>query len=147
MRFLLLIVLIVLLVPAIPIVLVLYLVFEVSIVAGVGVARVVLLLPGIAVDAVTFVIGFLSFEPSLFLRHAAYWKRERPGHDSRRHYCQKFLHISSMSQTVYENSNHTAVRVTVQPRVDSIPYVDPEQLHREADSDEAALLSEDRSVS
>ena len=64
-------VLIVPLVPSIPIVLVFYLVFEVSIIAGAGVTRVVLLFPGIPVDAVPFAIGFPCFEPRLLLRHAA----------------------------------------------------------------------------
>ena len=74
------VVLIVLLVPAIAIVLVVYLVFEVSIVARTGIARVVLLFSGIAGEAVTLVVGFLSFEPRLILRHAAYGKCERPNH-------------------------------------------------------------------
>lgn len=82
-----LVVFIVLLVPTIPIVLIVYLVFEVSIVAGVGVTRVVLLFPLIAIDAVTFHVGYLSFEPRRILRHAVYWKSERPGHNGHRHYC------------------------------------------------------------
>jgi len=62
------IVAIVLLVPAIPVVLVLDLVFEVSIVAGGGVTRVVLLLPGITVDSICLAVDFMSFEPRLLLR-------------------------------------------------------------------------------
>jgi len=88
-----LVVLVVLLVAAITIVLVFDLILEISIVASASVSRVVLLFPGIAVDAIAFAIGDVSFDLGVVLRHAAERKCKRPKHKGCRYYCQKLFHI------------------------------------------------------